>query len=296
MNDRQTRSLYTDTGGRPTGKWLAITAVLVLYSLFCLFLAFYLPQYASLAPETMPSEETAEPVPAVAPDFASMDVIAERKAAFVEFLAPLVEEQNQEVLRKRDRILAVKDELQELGEVHGESRRYITRLVEEYRFEDQKLSLPEQVDKLLRRVDKIPASMVLAQAATESAWGTSRFATGGNNFFGQWCFRKGCGSVPLMRGEGQLHEVAAFGSARDSIRSYFRNINTHRAYRGVRQMRAAMREAGEDITGLELIKGLGRYSERGEDYIRELRLIIAGNKFMELDYPRGDDEAKPSED
>ncbi|MFM9673737.1 glucosaminidase domain-containing protein, partial [Streptomyces galilaeus] len=81
----------------------------------------------------------------------------------------------------------------------------------------------------LRRVDIIPKELALMQAANESAWGTSRFARIGLNFFGQWCYSQGCGMIPNRRNSGAAHEVAAFKSVRDAVSSYFKNINTHAA-------------------------------------------------------------------
>ncbi|MEX1032798.1 MAG: glucosaminidase domain-containing protein [Cellvibrionaceae bacterium] len=277
--------LYTKENGQPAAKWVAITMVLVAFSLFCLGLVFYLASYPLASSVEMASGERVY-VEMIAPDFASMEIIDERKEAFFSFLTPLIEQENQRILQQRQRILEIKAELSDKGKISKRSRATIARLVEEYRFEDEELPLQEQLDKLLFRADHIPVSMVLAQAATESAWGTSRFAKDGNNFFGQWCFVEGCGAVPMERGNDQTHEVAAFDSARDSVRSYFRNINTHRAYRKMRATRAALREAEENIVGLELIKGLGSYSERGQDYINDLRQIITGNQLSELDTPQ----------
>jgi Bax protein len=267
------KNLYTGAGGKPRAKWLLVALLLVLFALFCLALVFYLASH--------PLKPSHVDLPA--PDFSGITVIDERKSAFFNYLSPLVQRQNQRILERRQRIVGIQEELARRGKLSRRSQIYLERMVEAYRFEDEALSVEAQINKLLLRVDMIPVSMVLAQAAMESAWGTSRFATTGNNYFGQWCFRKGCGTVPKHRSEGQVHEVAAFDNARDSVRSYFRNINTHRAYRPVRETRAALREAGHGVVGLELIKGLNRYSERGQEYIDELRQIITGNQLAELD-------------
>lgn len=276
------QSLYTKASGKPTAKWWSITAALVIFTLFCFALVFYLASHPLESPEAHAEPEVDLP----APDFSSMTVIDERKAAFFGYLTPLIRKQNETVLARRERIFGIKEDFDRKGKVSNRSRDYVERMVEAYRFTDQDMDLAEQLDELLLRVDKIPTSMVLAQAATESAWGTSRFATEGNNFFGQWCFTEGCGNVPNRRGEGQNHEVAAFDSPRESVESYFRNINTHRAYRNVRKLRAELRKAGNDIEGLELIQGLLSYSERGQDYVSELRKIIHGNQLHEKDLPQ----------
>lgn len=286
---RELQFLYTDANNQPSAKWSLISVLLGAYALGCAFLLFFLAgRMLPLSDELEKSREKVkeELLPSLeleAPDFASMAVVAERKKAFFDFLSPLAEWENQQILRDREQVLALAAELDNKGTLSSRSRQKLAELVEEYRLADEELSLEEQIDSLLRRVDIIPLSMVLAQAATESAWGTSRFAVEGNNYFGQWCFRRGCGLVPLQRGAGQQHEVALFANALESVRSYMRNINTHPAYRELRQLRANLRAAGASVEGLELIQGLGSYSERGADYIAELRLIIRGNRLHELD-------------
>lgn len=284
--------LYTNDANRPTAKWSVITFLLAAYALSCAFLLFFLASRVPLV-DVSSDEDTGKKVAQdvtprfdlQAPDFSSMTVISERKEAFFGFLAPMAEWENQRILKERERVLALQAELTSKGILSAASKRKLKALVEQYRLDDVEMSSQEKLDTLLRRVDIIPLSMVLAQAATESAWGTSRFAMEGNNYFGQWCFRQGCGLVPLQRSAGQQHEVAYFANALESVRSYLRNINTHAAYRELRQIRASLRAAGKAIEGLELIKGLESYSERGTDYIDELALIIRGNGLHLLDLP-----------
>lgn len=291
---RELQFLYTNESHQPTAKWSLITLLLSAYALSCAFLIFFLAGRVlpvNVEPEEGRETIAEEPVLELeAPDFASMTVVAERKTAFFGFLEPLAEWENRKILRDRERILAIQAELSSQQMLSPKTKRTLAALVEEYRLSEVELTLPEQVETLLRRADIIPLSMVLAQAATESAWGTSRFAIEGNNYFGQWCFRRGCGLVPLERSDGQRHEVAFFPDALHSVRSYIRNINTHPAYRELRQIRAGLRAAGESLEGLKLIRGLQSYSERGEDYIAELRLIIRGNNLHKLDLPPSSDD------
>jgi Bax protein len=139
------------------------------------------------------------------------------------------------------------------------------------------------VNELLLKVDVIPASIVLAQAANESAWGTSRFALEGNNVFGQWCFVEGCGIVPNRRVEGATHEVKSFDTIEDAIESYFLNINSHRLYIGFRQERARLRQLGQSLDPFLLVQELGRYSQRGENYIDEVQTMIRQNDLRQRD-------------
>lgn len=127
-------------------------------------------------------------------------------------------------------------------------------------------------------MDIIPKELALMQAANESAWGTSRFARIGLNFFGQWCYTKGCGMIPKRRADEAEHEVRAFKSVRAAVKSYFRNINTHEAYRELRRVRAGLRAEKVPIEATALTAGLLSYSERGEDYVSELNDMIRHNR------------------
>jgi len=141
----------------------------------------------------------------------------------------------------------------------------------------------EQKELLLLRVNTIPPSLVLAQAANESAWGTSRFAQEGNNLFGQWCFREGCGLVPEARGGSSRHEVRAFESPLESVESYMRNLNSHPRYRELRELREQQIEQQGYASGEILTEGLDGYSTRGQEYIDEIRNMIEHNKLNRFD-------------
>jgi Bax protein len=136
---------------------------------------------------------------------------------------------------------------------------------------------------LLRRVDVIPPSLVLAQAANESAWGTSRFAQEGYNLFGQWCYQAGCGLVPDNRRPGDNHEVKSFASVEAAVDAYFQNLNTFPSYQYLRRIRQDLRLNELPIDGISLSEGLRSYSERGDEYIEELRRMIWYNDLLERD-------------
>jgi Bax protein len=129
------------------------------------------------------------------------------------------------------------------------------------------------------RVNIIPPAMALAQAAKESGWGTSRFASDGNNYFGQWCYKPGCGLIPKARKTGKSHEVAVFNSAKESVQAYMHNINTHQAYDELRAIRAKLQKTGKPLSGLDLLQGLHAYSERGQIYVKELESMIQFNQL-----------------
>lgn len=214
-----------------------------------------------------------------APDFSEFAAGDARKAVFFEYMAPLIEQENDAILASREQILRI----QEAGSATWSERRWMTLLADRYEMDDFNPTDPAHRAQLIKRVDKVPASMALAQAANESAWGTSRFARLGNNYFGQWCFVAGCGLVPEARNSGASHEVAAFESARESVRRYMNNINTHNAYLDLRNRRASLRAEGNDISGLALAPALIRYSERGQEYVSELQAMIRGNDLQQYD-------------
>jgi Bax protein len=137
---------------------------------------------------------------------------------------------------------------------------------------------------LLRRLDIIPADLALAQAAMESAWGRSRFAREGNNYFGQWCFSKGCGIVPEKRPAGARYEVQRFDSPAESVAGYMRNLNSHPRYTELRLIREKARAESADISGQQLAGGLHGYSAIGDTYIRTLRVLIRANQFERFEH------------
>jgi len=138
-------------------------------------------------------------------------------------------------------------------------------------------------DALLARVDIVPVSMVLAQAADESAWGRSRFAVQGHNLFGQWCFLPGCGIVPKRRPKGATYEVQRFKNEQQAINRYFHNLNTGASYAKFRQLRALQRNKGTHLSGLVLAEGLQHYSSRGLTYVREIQTIIRRYRLNQYD-------------
>jgi Bax protein len=234
----------------------------------------------------VPEDERPEelPPPLLIPDFAAIDDIEERKATFFNYLTPYIVALNDEMLELREQV-----ELMSARAVAGslteEDRVEIRRLVEIYEVpDDNSFSDYYHLQMLLERIDVIPISLVLAQAANESAWGTSRFTKEGLNFFGEWCYDDGCGIVPERRRMGATHEVQAFASVEASVRSYFMNLNTFPAYDEFRELRESLRHSGLVIDGITLSAGLDSYSERGEHYIEELQSIIYYNDLHELDY------------
>ena len=137
--------------------------------------------------------------------------------------------------------------------------------------------------ELLKRVDIVPPSLALAQAATESGWGKSRFFKEANNIFGHWTFNPKVGLKPLDRDKDKKHFVKIFPNLQSSIASYMRNLNRTRAYKEFRDFRKKFRDEGTLINGLELSTHLHRYSGIGHDYVSILKAVITKNNLLSLD-------------
>ena len=221
------------------------------------------------------------------PDFESLGDVDTRKEAFFEFLSSYVENENRRIAATRAELMPMWEVVRDGMPLSAVEQERFAEIAAEYRLDDADLSSAEgrlSVGReLVRRVDVLPKSLVLAQAANESGWGTSRFAREGNNIFGQWCFDEGCGLVPRRRGESRSHEVRAFASVQASVRAYFRNLNTHRSYEDLRVLREAMRMRDMPLDSLVLARGLTRYSERGQAYVSELQDIIRINQLRHRD-------------
>ncbi|SNY42854.1 Bax protein [Arsukibacterium tuosuense] len=230
-------------------------------------------------------ERLAYTEPAVAykplPDFNAITDTNAKKRAFFNYLRPHVQRENNRLRNLRRQLLELAEKKQKNQRLNINEYAFLYSLYDEFRMDVAETD-PQMLQELLKRVDILPASLVLMQAANESAWGTSRFAAEGYNFFGQWCFREGCGLVPLSRGEDQSHEVAKFDTPAKSIRSYFYNLNTFHTYEQLREIRAQLRAERKPIRGEALAAGLGRYSERGDEYIAEISNMIRFNRrFLE---------------
>lgn len=214
---------------------------------------------------------------ALPPDLEEVPSVAERKRLFFKSVLPLVVMVNEVISAKRQRILEIRSLMDSGRQVSDRDRRWLETMCERYNVAD------EDLDALLLRVDIVPPSLALAQAAKESGWGTSRFAVTGNAIFGQRTWDGG-GLVPAERVDGETHQVRAFGSLMDSVWSYVHNLNSHAAYDAFRRERAAGRaEQGGTVEGYRLAGTLENYAETGASYVDALRSIIRVNKLRVLD-------------
>ncbi|MDT8441448.1 MAG: glucosaminidase domain-containing protein [Desulfuromonadales bacterium] len=205
-----------------------------------------------------------------------------RKQTFFMGLLPLVLLANQEIEAERGRFQEIMARVDQGETVDPSDSQWLQDLVSSYRLTGSPLVDHGLRRQILTRIDTIPPSLVLAQAANESAWGTSRFAREGNNLFGEWTFRKGAGIVPARRDPQANHEVRIFADLYQSVRSYLKNLNTHNAYRELREIRARLKQDGQTVSGRDLVHGLKRYSAREEEYVAEIDAMIRQNRLSRV--------------
>lgn len=197
-----------------------------------------------------------------------------RVAEFIKHFLPYVEAENKRIMAVRQRLIKDLKTLAEPRPISREEREWIQSLYKKYGTTDTK--------ELLRRIDIIPPSLAVAQAAIESGWGTAELARSHNVFYGQKSWSKTGGA------EGEYGErYRAFDSPHLSVGAYMLNLNTHPAYEGFRQERAALRKKGEPLSGEALATTLGKYSTLGKTYIERLLKLMRGRDLVSLDNTRG---------
>ena len=204
---------------------------------------------------------------------------------FIHDFLPSIIKADQAILAARNKLKDLYLEAYFKYPLSAEDVVWLEAIAHDYDVNDFDIAVIPSWDKLLMRVDIIPPSMALAQAITESAWGTSRFAETGNNFYGLHCYAKGCGILPLERSEHSTMEVRRYRSKEASIADYIHNINISDAYFSLRQERALIRGDGESVLkGRELVDGLAHYSVLGQDYVVILDRVISQYQLGQYDY------------
>jgi len=207
-------------------------------------------------------------------DLKTLGDTKEKRELFIKIVLPLILDENKKITNDRKKLFQI---LAKNFNTVGE-RVWLKRRFKEYKIEDKDLS------KLKMRMDIVPVSIALAQAANESGWGTSRFALEGNALFGQWTWSKK-GISPKNQDPNTSHKILQFQILKASVRAYKNNLNTHNAYREFREARAKLRqESGADpIIGLSLTKYLKNYAAIGEKYVVILEDIIEKNSLTDFD-------------
>ena len=214
-----------------------------------------------------------------APNFATISLSDDRKQAFIAWLLPLIAQENARILELRREAVRLYG-LSQQNRLSLKQKEWLVNLAIDYEVEFEAKGFDLSFwQNLLYRVDAIPPSLVLGQAAIESGWGTSRLAKDAHNFFGIMCFKPGCG-IAFDRGAGEFRR---FEGINDSIAFYMRIINTKGAYRIARAERMSHRLIGDVPSGLALAKTMKHYSELGGRYIDFLVKIMRENKLDEYD-------------
>ncbi len=203
----------------------------------------------------------------------------EKKTVFFRALLPIVLAENLRIWNQRVFLL------QQFGQgaldPQSDAGQEVVAIANQYRVAGD-LNDPTVRETLLNRVDIVPVALVLAQAAQESGWGTSRFALEGNNLFGIWTWDQNQGSVPVDRPGDANHLVRVYPNIQTSVRAYLHNINIGFAYVDFRNLRAQMRAAGKPLDAFQLAGALNRYSITGDVYIASIRTMIRGNDLSRL--------------
>ena len=195
-----------------------------------------------------------------------------KRELFIKIVLPLILHENEKIIDDRKKLFKI------LGKNFNSpgEKVWLNRRFKEYKIEDKDLA------ELKMRMDIIPVSIAVAQAANESGWGTSRFALEGNALFGQWTWSKK-GISPKNKDPDQSHKILQFQILKASVRAYKNNLNTHNAYKEFREVRAKLRQSGTTITGLALIKYLKRYASIGEKYTEIIEGIMVQNSLTDFD-------------
>jgi Bax protein len=192
---------------------------------------------------------------------------------FINTLLPMITAANDKVIKERSQLKILHAKFEAKKPLSVREQQWLTHLAQRYHVNSD-FTQTDNWTILLRRVDVLPPSLVLAQAITESGWGRSRFAKEGNNYFGQWCFSEGCGLVPLARPAGQTYELRVFENMNTALTSYYYNLNVNEAYIPLRLIRSHAREQNNTLSGVQLAKGLTQYSTRKDAYIRDIQTVI----------------------
>jgi Bax protein len=230
-------------------------------------------------------------------DLNTIEDIAVKKTIFLHSLLPHALFVRQEALRKRDRLESILskidcslDEINFTARLDEESQcSWSDSLTEDEVSFIQKLCWNYRTttaEGLLERVDAVPTSLILAQGALESSWGSSRFAREGNSVFGMWTW-KSKGLVPENRDEGKTHKVKVYENILDAVRAYQLTLNRLDPYDQFRQLRRHTDDS------LVLAEGLTLYSERGEEYVEDIKNVILSNNLQKYDSYRLSDRDLP---
>ena len=201
-----------------------------------------------------------------------MESSKQRKDLFIKIVLPLILSENNRIKRDRNTLFKI---LNRSNNTKTE-KDWLNKKFRQYGV------VKKDITTLKIRMDEIPVSLAIAQAAKETGWGTSRFAIEGNALFGQWTY-SGEGIKPAAADKDTKHKIMTFNVLKASVRAYQRNLNTHSSYKEFRKARAIQRDNDEELNSLELANYLDQYAETGSDYIKILKKIINQNNLKDFD-------------
>ena len=195
-----------------------------------------------------------------------------RKEFFIQIVLPLILKENNNIRLDRKRLFTI---INKSNNTKLEIK-WLEKKFKQYGINSNDLSI------LKIRMDEVPVSLALAQAAKETGWGTSRFAQEGNALFGQWTW-SGEGLKPKDSDKNEGHKVMKFNVLQASVRAYQRNLNTHSSYKDFRKARAELRDEDKELDSLVLAEYLNNYAETGDKYVEVLQKIIEQNNLKDFD-------------
>ena len=195
-----------------------------------------------------------------------------RKETFIKIVMPLILIENEKIIENRKKLFKI------LGK---QSNSMGEKVWLKRRFKDYDIK-GEDISELKLRLDIIPTSIAIAQAAKESGWGTSRFALEGNAMYGQWTWG-GDGIEPSQKDKKKEHKILKFPKLQSSVSAYMKNLNTHRGYSEFRKERSKIREKNKTVEGINLVKYLYNYAQTGSEYVKILKKIIEQNDLTDFD-------------
>ncbi len=195
-----------------------------------------------------------------------------RKEFFIQIVLPLILKENNNIRLDRKTLFTIINK----SNNSNLEKKWLEKKYKQYGIKSKDLS------ELKIRMDEVPVSLAIAQAAKETGWGTSRFAQEGNALYGQWTW-SGEGLKPKDADVDKGHKVMKFNVLQASVRAYKRNLNTHSTYKDFRKARAELRDLGKPLDGLKLSEHLDKYAETGTQYVTVLKKIIVQNKLKDFD-------------
>jgi Bax protein len=203
------------------------------------------------------------------------NILVKNRERFILFMLSNASIVNEEIADQRMDIMEAYRDFRNGVSLSTTTKIWLREIAMEYDVKDADFSKDKTWQILLNRVNIVPISLIIAQAINESAWGTSRFAVEGNNYFGQWCFSAGCGMIPKeKRSQGGFFEVQKFRDSLSSVWAYVNNLNTYYTYQKFRDSREALVKQGKPIAGLSLIHALSDYSEIRGAYVERITNVI----------------------